>query len=100
MATVQTSYERSDIRLEILRILANCPQYTANQETLIKSLKDKGHVISRDQLHIELCWLEQTAAAIIDKVSGGVHIAILTLEGQEIADGVRVIPGISRPLPE
>lgn len=100
MTNVTTFYDREDVRLQILLALANCVQYTANQETLIKTLKAKGHVISRDQLHIELSWLENTADAIVDAVSGGVHIATLMLRGQEIAEGTLVIPGIHRPLPE
>ena len=91
--------DRAHIRLLVLQALETSPQYTANQETLIKALKGQGFAVSRDQLHIELAWLENNADAIVDQVSGGVHIATLTLTGQEAAQGVVVVPGIARPFP-
>lgn len=74
---------RADIRLLILQLL-----------------RERGHAINRDQLHIELSWLDRVADAIVDKVSGGVHIATLTGDGLDVVDGVRDIPGIRRPRPD
>lgn len=75
------------------------PGYMANQETLLAALRGMGHALNRDQLHIELAWLDQVADALVDQVSGGVHIATLTGDGLEVAEGLRDIPGIRRPRP-
>ena len=91
---------RADVRLHILMILCEMSGYTANQETLIKKLAERGIVLSRDKLHIELAWLDQVADAIVDKVSGGVHIAVLTGDGMDVCFGAMTIPGIRDPRPE
>lgn len=94
-----TNYDRAHVRLLILQALEKAPQYQAHQEALLNSLRQQGYVLSRDYLHIELAWLEGVADAIVDRQSGGVHIAMLTPTGQEIAQGVTTVPGITRPAP-
>ena len=92
--------DRAAIRLAILQALYAQPGYTANQEVLINQLKDKGHILDRDQLKIELAWLDKTADALADRVIGGIHIATLTGDGMDAVEGVKEIPGIRRPRPE
>jgi len=92
-------YDRAHARLLILQALEQAPQYQAHQESLLSALKTKGFALNRAQLHIELAWLEENADAIVDRSSGGVHIAMLTPNGQEIAQGLAVVPGILRPFP-
>jgi hypothetical protein len=94
------SSTRADLRLRILIILHGQPGYVANQETLLAALRSQGHALSRDQLHIELAWLDQMADALVDQVSGGVHIATLTGDGLEVVEGLRDVPGIRRPRPD
>lgn len=91
---------RTEIRLLILRILRDQTGYVANQEILLTRLRALGHAINRDQLHVELAWLDQVADALVDQVSGGVHIATLTGDGLEVVEGLRQIPGIRRPRPD
>jgi len=93
------NYDRAYVRLKILQILEKQPQYQAHQETILRDLRDQGFTLSRDHLHIELAWLENNADAIVDRASGGVHIAVLTPDGQEIAQGIVTVPGIARPAP-
>lgn len=90
---------REDIRFHLLAILRGQPDYTANQEVLLAALRDAGHALNRDQLKIELAWLSGNAGAVLDRVVAGVHIATLTLEGLEVVEGARQVPGIRRPLP-
>lgn len=90
---------RPMLRLLILQLLHQQKGYVANQEVLLAKLRELGHAINRDELHIELAWLDQVADAIVDHVSGGVHIANLTGDGLDVVEGVREIPGISRPRP-
>lgn len=91
---------REDLRLKILQVLKKEPAYTAHQETLIFALKQQGFVINRDQLHIELAWLDKNADCLINQVVGGVHIATLTGTGLEVVEGLQVIPAIRAPRPE
>jgi hypothetical protein len=99
-ASKQRLFNRMDLRFLILRALRNQPGYMANQEVLLLTLREQGHAISRDQLHVELSWLDQVANVVIDRVTGNMHIATLTLEGLDAAEGTRFIPGIRRPLPD
>lgn len=92
--------ERENLRLQILLVLKCQPHYMANQELLIGRLREMGCAISRDKLHIELIWLDQVADAIVDKVSGGVHIASLTGDGLEAVEGLKPIAGIRAPRPD
>lgn len=94
-----STYDRAYVRLLILQILEKQPQYQAHQETLLQALREQGFTLSRDHLFIELAWLEGVADAIVDRMSGSVHIAILTPTGQEIAQGIVEVPCISRPAP-
>jgi len=91
--------DRTDLRLRILLVLRAQSGYVANQEVIVAALHEQGHAINRDQLHIELAWLDQQADCLVDKVSGGVHIATLTGDGLEVVEGLREIPGIRRPRP-
>jgi hypothetical protein len=91
---------RADLRLLILQQLYSRSGGTANQEVLLTNLKKLGHAINRDQLHVELAWLDKVADAIVDQVTGGVHIATLTGDGFDVVEGVREIPGIRRPRPD
>lgn len=90
---------REDVRFQVLRILRGQPNYTANQEVLLAALREAGHTLNRDQVKIELAWLAGNANALVDNAVSGVHIATLTMEGLEVLEGARIIPGIRRPLP-
>jgi hypothetical protein len=92
-------YDREDARFLILKLLYKKQSFTTNQEIILKELREHGHALNRDQLHVELAWLDKIADALVDQVSGGVHIATLTADGLEAVDGSREIPGIRRPRP-
>lgn len=92
--------DREELRLKILIILFLSAGYEANQEVLIRELKKRGIVINRDQLKIELAWLDEQADLIVDRDVGGVHIALLNGDGLEVVEGSRTVPGIRRPRPE
>ena len=91
---------REDVRLRILQVLKKQPAYTAHQEALIVELKKRGTVINRDQLHIELAWLDKNAECVVEQLVGGVHIATLTGIGLEVVEGVQDVAGICKPRPE
>lgn len=92
------SYSRAFVRLLLLQALFKAPQYRAHQEALLKTLAEQGSVLSRDDLHIELSWLEN-ADCVVLQITGGVYIATLTFDGEEIAQGIKQLPGVDRPRP-
>jgi hypothetical protein len=91
---------RELLRLKILQVLKKEHAYTAHQETLIYALKKLGFVINRDQLHVELAWLDKNADCLVNQLCGGVHIATLTGTGLEVVEGLQEIPAIAKPRPE
>lgn len=94
------NYARSWVRLLILTALNNANGYRRHQAELQKSLAaNDGVCLSRDDLHLELSWLEN-ADLVVLQIVDGVYIATLTLDGQEVAEGVKQIPGINRPAPQ
>ena len=92
--------DRQNLRLEILKVLYAQTGYVANQEVILVQLKQQGLIINRDQLHIELAWLDTTVDCLVDHINGGVHIANLTGTGMEVVEGSQIIPGIRRPRPD
>jgi len=95
----ERTFKQADIRLLILQFLSRQPVYMANQEVILFTLHEFGHAISHDQLYVELAWLDQVANVLVDRVSNEVHIAQLTNDGLDVANGARVIPGIRYPTP-
>ncbi|RMT61670.1 hypothetical protein ALP43_03224 [Pseudomonas azotoformans] len=96
MKTPYAEYLRQDIRLVILRLLAEMTAYRANSSVLTMALDNYGHTLSRDQVKTELHWLQEQGALTLDDV-GPVLVATLTERGQDVAAGRARVPGIKRP---
>lgn len=92
--------DRSELRLQILLALKVQQAYDANQETLLKHLSQRGFAITRNQLHIELSWLESQADALVARDVQGFWSANLSGTGLEIAEGLITIPGIRKLRPD
>ncbi|PNG40966.1 hypothetical protein A1354_12400 [Pseudomonas asplenii] len=91
-----TDYLRHDIRLVLLRLLADMPGYRANSSVLNTALDHHGHSTSRDQTKTELHWLAEQQAITLNDI-GPILVATLTERGQDIAAGRARVPGIQRP---
>lgn len=85
-----------DRRLVILRILQEQVSYKANSSVLAMAMEHFGHALSRDYMRTQLAWLAEQGLVVIDDI-GPVLVATLTTRGQEVAKGVAVVPGVSRP---
>lgn len=94
--TPYSDFIRQDIRLVILRLLAEMTGYRANSSVLTMALDTFGHALSRDQVKTELNWLAEQGVLTLDDV-GPVMVATLTERGQDIAAGRARVPGIKRP---
>lgn len=86
------------VRLAILRILEQDPDYSHNEHILQSVLEQLGHSLSSDRIRTELRWLEEQGLLTIEDVSG-VLVARLNQRGVDIALGRGRIDGIARPRP-
>lgn len=91
-----SDYMRRDIRLVVLRILADMPAYRANSSVLTVALDRFGHATSRDQVKTELHWLEEQGLLTIEDI-GAVLVATITERGSDVARGRTQVPGVARP---
>ncbi|TDK65991.1 VpaChn25_0724 family phage protein [Sapientia aquatica] len=89
-------YLRRDIRLLILRVLAELPAMKANSSVLRMALERFGHAITRDQVKTELRWLEEQGLVTIEDLDA-VLVATLTERGTDAARGRSQVPGVAKP---
>lgn len=88
----------ADIRLVMLRALAEDTGYSHNESVLQSVLEVFGHCISRDRIRTELSWLaEQGLVTLRD--AAGYLVATLTGRGGDVAAGRVTVPGVKRPRP-
>lgn len=85
-----------DRRLVLLRILNDMTGYRANSSVLAMAMAHFGHTLTRDYIRTQLAWLAEQDLVKIDDI-GPVIIATLTERGQEVAKGLAIAPGVSRP---
>lgn len=98
MSTPYSNFLRADMRLVILRSLAELPSYRANSSVLHTVLQHWGHEPSRDQVKTELRWLEEQALVSIDSIGdGAVLLVTLTERGADVAAGRARVDGVKRP---
>jgi len=91
----------SDIRLVILRVLAEDGDYSHNEYVLNDALALFGHRISRDKLRTELSWLKEQGLLEIEYIDiSGMMVAKLNARGADVACGAATCPGVKRPRPE
>ncbi len=87
---------RQDMRLVILRLLAEMPGYKSNSSVLTVALERYGHTASRDQVKTELAWLRDQGMVQLDDMEA-VLVATLTERGSDVATGRAIVPGVKRP---
>lgn len=87
----------ADIRLAILQVLEEDPDYSHNERILQGALERVGHSISGDRLRTELRWLEEQGLVTIEDV--GLYVVKLTRRGEDIALGRARVDGVARPRP-
>lgn len=88
----------TDIRLVILRALAEDLGYSHNESILHSILAEFGHQLSRDRVRTELYWLQEQGLVTIKDVAGCL-VATVTQRGTDVAAGTATVPGVKRPGP-
>jgi hypothetical protein len=87
-----------DMRLVMLRLLAEMPQYRSNSSILVTGLDSFGHSFSRDQVKTQLRWLADNGHITVEtETDGGVLVVKLTESGADVASGRIKAHGIKRP---
>ena len=84
-------------RLEVLQLLADQPNGSANDASLCEALNAMDHVVSRDRMRELLFWLSaQGALHVLDlRMTSGMIVATLTERGHDIARGRSRIAGVA-----
>lgn len=88
----------SDIRLVILRALAEDLGYSHNESILHSILAEFGHSVSRDRVRTELYWLQEQSLLTLKDVAGCL-VATVSQRGADVAAGSATVPGVKRPGP-
>jgi Fe2+ or Zn2+ uptake regulation protein len=88
-----------DIRLVILRFLAEDAGFDLNESIIHSALGTLGHNVSRDRVRVELAWLAEQGLVTVHEVVS-VQIATLTGRGLDVAEGRALVPGVKRPGPK
>lgn len=86
-------------RLNILQLLKEDPDYSANDDLLQELLAACGYGVSLDVVRSDLAWLEEQQL-ITRRDLPGCTVATLRNRGIDVASGVASVPGIARPRPE
>lgn len=87
------------LRITLLRLLNEDPDYTLNESLLTDLTEDYGFTPSRDKVRTELAWLKEQGLVTLDTGSN-LTIAILTERGSDVARGRVTVPGVKRPSPK
>ena len=84
-------------RLSILISLVQVSGYQLNESIIRDTLDVYGLDISRDGLRTQLSWLEEQGLITIEKINNRVWVATITGRGEDVANGVAIVPGVKRP---
>ena len=90
--------KNADLRLVILRLLAEDPGFATNESILQSILPGFGHTVARDKIRTELRWLEEQGLVTVQEVTT-VLVAKLTGRGVDVANGAARVDGVKRPSP-
>lgn len=89
-----------DIRLCILRLLAEDQGYSHNTSILQTALGRLGHTVTRDQVETNVAWLNDQGYLTTNIPTEGVTVAKITQAGLDVAAGRTTVPGVKRPGPQ
>ena len=94
-----TELVTKDMRLVMLRCMAEDTGYSLNESILQSVLDMFGHTVGRDRVRTEMRWLQEQGLITIDEVAG-VLVGKLTGRGADAAQGRCRIDGVKCPRPK
>lgn len=86
------------VRAQALRLLADLPEYRANDVVIADAVRAVGLACTGDQMRGHLTWLAEQRLVTLAEL-GGMTIATLTERGSDVAAGRVNVPGVHRPGP-
>lgn len=92
------SFSEEHLRLMLLQVLTEASEYSHNEDVLRSAVRELGHAVSRDALRTQLAWLAEQGLVRTEETAG-LLVARLTSRGEDAAQGLAQIPGVSRPRP-
>ena len=90
-------YAIGHLRLSLLRALVETPTNQSNDSLLATAMGELGLPFTRDQLRIQLGWLEEQGLIRLARPTDTLIVATLRERGAEAALGRVHIEGIARP---
>lgn len=87
---------RRHMRLSILIVLKDAPQYRCNDSIMRDALRTFGFEPSRDQVRGELHWLAEQGLIEVSE-AGKLLIGRATTRGVDVAEGLSRHPDVQRP---
>jgi Fe2+ or Zn2+ uptake regulation protein len=87
------------LRITILRMLAEQPDYTLNDSMIRDIVPSYGFRPSRDFIRTQLAWLAEQGLVRMDTTKDGCCVVRLAERGEEVARGYATVPGVKRPFP-
>jgi len=92
--------KRQHLRLTMLRLLAEMPDYTLNASLLQEGADHAGVPAPRAEVEAEITWLKDAGLLSIRRFGGNeLIIATITDRGVEVARGRATAPGVKKPSP-
>ena len=91
-------HQTADRRLVILRGLAECAAYRANNLLLQRYCDAVGHVVSSDRLAQDLAWLGEQGL-LTSVAERNITTVTLTVRGLDVSTGRAEVPGVQKPQP-
>lgn len=89
-----------DVRLIILRALADETDFALNENLILAVLETFGHRKTRDYVRNQLAWLAEQARAVTLTEAGSVRIATLTQTGLDHVERRAALEGVKRRSPD
>lgn len=97
MSTSYPDFVDRNVRLIILKALAEQVNSSLNDALLQAVLETFGHTRTREYVRNQLAWLESEAGAVKTTIAGTATIATLAQAGLDHVERRRVLVGIDRP---
>lgn len=89
------------LRLAILRVLEEAPEYRANGSVLTDALAlGLGLPATRDQVRTHIHWLREQGLVSIMDPAAKLLVVTATERGIDVALGRALVPGVRRPAPK
>jgi hypothetical protein len=95
--TTFAEFQREEVRLIILRLLAEDMDVTLADRALKVGLKHFGYNEALETIHEHLVWLEGVKAVSLQKPAEGVIIATLEQAGRGHLERSKPIAGVRKP---